>query len=542
MKIMWRSGYFFLIILLFLSSNMSSKGQNLVLTQVSIDTVYPQMLKLKWLFTPAADSVSIYKCESYCSYENNFSRVAKVIMEVEHLEWIDINADLTTSYTYSIGWNYSGKSAPLNNMVLKTASAAVGCSNSILLSWNPYIRYKEFSWDTGTNKVMDSMNYYVYYRLKGGETTFILLDSLLGICQTSKINYEAKYLLSDTVYEFVVQAFSINDPILYSFSNISVAPRTGIVNLDPVAIEISCISVIYEKNFIIDIITESFSDIFHKLYLLRDKPDKIPENKESLSFSIIDSTDYNPNNQYTFIDNKVDPKSGLYYYMVVADNKCKLNDTSNILTNIYLYGKRVEKYGDSIFFVQQGFPPLNPNDIYEVNRRVDGSESNITSLTLLNNRCYVDVEPFLEDGIVVKYVVKSDNNCYSNPLTIEHEPKMKIPNAFYPESRKIENQTFFPILSFPPENNYLFIIYNRWGQEIFRATKPPHYCFFDRSLEGAVNINMSCLQQNKDEQRSWDGTFQGKKCPPGIYAYKISYAFNEGSELYSTSGTFMLMR
>jgi len=507
-----------------------------------MDTVLPQVVKLKWLFTSAADSVSIYKCDNYCNNEDNYSRVAKVKMEATHLEWIDTDADIAVQNHYSIGWSNSGKSVPLNNMALKTSSFIDGCSNSIALSWNPYIIYSEFSWNDGSINIMDTMNYYVYYRLKDADATFLLLDSLTGICQTGKINYGAEYLLSDTVYEFVVQAFSPNDPSIFSFSNISTAPKTGIVSLAPVDVEITCISVIDEKNIQIDVVTELFPDIFHKLYLLRDKPDKIPKKKESLTFSIIDSTDYNPTNQYSFIDYNADPKSGLYYYMVVAENKCKQNDTSNILTNILLNGRRVEKYGDSLYFTQQGFPPIAPSELYDVFRIAYGKEYHITFLTHFSKKCYVDVEPFLEDGIEVKYVMKSKNNCYSNTLLIEHEPKIKFPNAFYPESRKLENQTFFPILSFPSEDNYLFVIYNRWGQEVFKTNKPPYYCFFDRTIDGKINVDRSCIQQNKEEWRSWDGTFQGKRCPPGVYAYKIFYSFNEGSGKYSASGTFMLMR
>jgi hypothetical protein len=70
----------------------------------------------------------------------------------------------------------------------------------------------------------------------------------------------------------------------------------------------------------------------------------------------------------------------------------------------------------------------------------------------------------------------------------------------------------------------LFIIYNRWGQELYRSTLPPVFGDY---------LNM---------QGRWDGAFQGKECPPEIYSYKISYNYKKGAKKYSNSGTFMLLR
>jgi hypothetical protein len=170
-------------------------------------------------------------------------------------------------------------------------------------------------------------------------------------------------------------------------------------------------------------------------------------------------------------------------------------------------------------------PYINTSEYYELFRVVSGQELFISNLFTLNNHSNcIDVENFMGDGAQIIYQMKSENDCYSNTFTIEHEPRIQFPNAFYPESVNIVNKTFYPIITFPSEDNSLFVIYNRWGQEIYRATLPPVYGQYD------------------NPQGRWDGAFQGQPCPPGVYAFKITYSYNEGSKKYSESGSVMLVR
>jgi hypothetical protein len=494
---------------------MYVQAQELVLKSVSIDTIYPQQIKLTWLFEDI-DSVSIYKCVNQCNDENYYSRFAKVNMDIVNLEWTDTIANPASLNYFSIGWTFSGKSAPLNNMVLSANVPIDGCLNSALLSWNPYIN------------MMDSLDYYKIFCRTKMDTTFVLLDSIKGehisgfyFAPAKKISYNAICLANNTTYEFVIQAVNKSNTE-FSFSNI-VIYKTGFEDDTPVPVEISCVSVIEDTYIQIDVTTGPFVNPFQKLYLLRDDSATSVLPKESLQFLIIDSMDYNPTNQYRFVDERVAPNPRLYYYRAIADNSCKLNDSSNIKTNIYLYGDRTERFLDSIQFVQIGFPEIDI-DSYELLRLVYNTEIHITDNLRRNTSYFIDVEPFIDDGAVIQYKIKSKQGCYSNSFTIAHEPIVDFPNAFYPQSKNLENQTFYPILRFPSEDNYLFIIYNRWGQEFYRSILPPVFGDY---------LNM---------QGRWDGTFQGKDCPPGVYAYKLSYTYNEGKKKYSDSGTFMLVR
>jgi len=494
---------------------MNAQQQELVLYEVSVDAIDSQQIKLKWLFEDI-DSVSIYKCVNQCNDENYYNRIAKVKMDADNLEWIDMVASPNTLNYYSIGWSYSGKSVPLNNMVLSANVSIDGCLNSALLSWNPYIN------------MPDSLDHYKVLYRTNADSAFIFLDSVNGehftgfyFSPTNKIRYNARFLENNIIYEFVIQAVNKTETE-YSFSNI-VKFETGFEDINPVPIEINCVSVIEDMQIQIEVSTDNFINPFKKLYLYRDESVKPLELKESLQFKIVDSLEYNSSNDYHFIDERVNPKSKLYYYMAVADNKCRINDSSNIKTNILLYGDRADKYLDSIQFTQAGFPEMD-NSLHELYRIVNQVDFFITGGLRRNTSYFIDVTPFIDDGDVVQYQIKSEQGCYSNSLIVAHEPIVDFPDAFYPQSKNNENKTFYPILRFPSEDNYLFIIYDRWGQELYRSVLPPVYGEY---------LNM---------QGRWDGTFQGKECPPGIYAFQLSYRYNESTKKYSKSGTFMLIR
>ncbi len=76
----------------------------------------------------------------------------------------------------------------------------------------------------------------------------------------------------------------------------------------------------------------------------------------------------------------------------------------------------------------------------------------------------------------------------------ECAPLVNIPNAFTPDGDGI-NDVFFVSLSAVPLNLQLSI-FNRWGELIFESSDP--------------------LAQ-------WDGTYQGRPAPQGVYAYQFTY-------------------
>ena len=72
-----------------------------------------------------------------------------------------------------------------------------------------------------------------------------------------------------------------------------------------------------------------------------------------------------------------------------------------------------------------------------------------------------------------------------------------IPNVFTPNGDGL-NETFYPVIS-KVVDSFNMIVYNRWGNKLYDS---------DSQLD------------------KWDGTYQGKFVPTGVYFYVIAYKFN----------------
>ena len=91
-----------------------------------------------------------------------------------------------------------------------------------------------------------------------------------------------------------------------------------------------------------------------------------------------------------------------------------------------------------------------------------------------------------------------------------------IPNAFTPNGDGL-NDVFGVIPRLDYINQYRISIFNRWGQMIFNTS---------------------------DLNQGWDGSYQGKPCPLGVYVYRIVYQdFGMGTQENKVmEGTVMLVR
>jgi gliding motility-associated-like protein len=116
----------------------------------------------------------------------------------------------------------------------------------------------------------------------------------------------------------------------------------------------------------------------------------------------------------------------------------------------------------------------------------------------------------------VTLVVDNQYNCpdsltRTDYITINERPVVFIPNVFSPNgdgaNDKLEvfsNSTKF----------YEFKIFNRWGEKVFESN----------------NVNVS-----------WDGTYKGKDCQPGVYSYYLTIVFEDNSTR-GMKGTVTLMK
>lgn len=88
-----------------------------------------------------------------------------------------------------------------------------------------------------------------------------------------------------------------------------------------------------------------------------------------------------------------------------------------------------------------------------------------------------------------------------------------VPNAFTPDGND-RNNNFKPIMTDIVPDNYEFLIFNRWGEVIFKTN----------DLEG-----------------EWDGNFQGENVRDGVYIWKVFVTDNVGLE-HELMGHVTLLR
>jgi gliding motility-associated-like protein len=111
--------------------------------------------------------------------------------------------------------------------------------------------------------------------------------------------------------------------------------------------------------------------------------------------------------------------------------------------------------------------------------------------------------------------VTIDGCSNSDTVSVKKDCYIDIPNSFTPNGDGI-NDYFFPrnLLSMGV-TDFKMIIYNRWGQEIFKTTNT--------------------------DGRGWDGKFNDTPQPFGVYVYVIDVSFKDGrSEHYQ--GNLTLLR
>ncbi len=214
----------------------------------------------------------------------------------------------------------------------------------------------------------------------------------------------------------------------------------------------------------------------------------------------------------SYVDNGTDPGK-VNYYRISALKCGQPMMTSDTISTIVLTAKL---NGESSELSWTEFSGQTVN--YDI-KRVQPDNTQIT--TGLTNRDYTDnVSTLIQQGY--------DNFCYqitgysANQTSISAQqctmatPLVYMPDAVDPTS-SVTNATtgrkrseFGPIINTPETNyGYHLVVFNRWNIKVFETSK-----------------NIGNVLKPKD---FWNGTYEGKIVPPGLYMYTISVHFNNGT-------------
>lgn len=370
------------------------------------------------------------------------------------------------------------------------------CLASIRLEWS---HYKGWT---------DSISQYkVYCRIDNSPDVF------LGSVSGSTRQFTHTDIVGNSTYCYYVRAFNSTGTKTSTSNLTCISPQTSsnpsILNADYATVD-SYNSV--KLSFTID--TES--EIKY-LKLLRSKNIDGPYeqiaklNRTSSKLSYIDY---------------VDIMKDVYFYKTVANNKCGVDiKESNIANNIVLNVKNLSdlKHELSWNSYEDWLGDVGLVNIY---RMIDDGPAILIEQQYGGNNIFIDDLSSIDiKGLAGKFcyyleAVEGDFNPYgiqgkskSNIACAEEPPKIFMPNAFTPNYDGI-NDVLFPNVLFASPVDYVFKIYNRWGEVVFSTNNP---------------------------SEGWNGnnTLNGKRCAVGTYVYYIYFSTAE-NKIIEQSGQVTL--
>lgn len=109
-------------------------------------------------------------------------------------------------------------------------------------------------------------------------------------------------------------------------------------------------------------------------------------------------------------------------------------------------------------------------------------------------------QPAEYDVVLYAYNEYGCVDTASMPFEVRDVLLYYVPNTFTPDGDQYNN-VFQPVIGAGiSPTNYEFLIFNRWGELIFRS---------------------------KDPSEGWDGTFKGNECQDGTYTWKLVFTANQ---------------
>ena len=121
-------------------------------------------------------------------------------------------------------------------------------------------------------------------------------------------------------------------------------------------------------------------------------------------------------------------------------------------------------------------------------------------------------------GMPVMLIATSPDGCVDTAfmfLIVNEETIFYVPNAFTPNGDEFNND-FKPVITSGYDiYHYSFLIFDRWGEQIF---------------------------ESKDPSQGWDGTCNGSIVQSGTYVWKVSLKVKNNDDRKSYEGHLTVLR
>lgn len=464
-----------------------------VTPQINYVTVNGGLAEINWQpsTSPEAFGYIVYKVvgASYVALDTVYGKL--------NTDYIDLNSTPgtdTMSYTLAtidscINTGLINEQ-PQHTVYLK--DSVVRCNQSIILNWTPYQR-----WQKGVEE-------YDLYASVNGSLPSLLKTYAINISTDTVSGFNDGDLVCLTlVAKEKNSAFiSTSNEICFTLNVVQPANDFYVRN----------VSVIAPGKIEVDWSVDPLADLLNI---------SVQRAVDSISFTTL-ATFAPPANLAginVYIDSTALTDQNSYYYRLIADDSCNIRDTSTVGQSVLLQGYA---FSDLTYYIQWNASFLQYATVlnYDLYRN-DGTGffflTTETPATLIYN------EGPLATTTTPCYYIDAINamsfpngtvdtvHSLSNVLCLNQPSQIYMPNAFAPKGK---NNIFAPILNVEGVKTFSFIVFDRWGEQIFSSENPTD---------------------------GWDGKYNGVYVQQGAYAYVVDVTDSKGKHIQA-KGTVMVVR
>ena len=394
----------------------------------------------------------------------------------------------TGSYSYAIaaidscGNKSPGTFEQPQNTILLQDIVYDPCQMVDTIRWN---EYRNFSPSLGGYRLYVSANLGPY--------------QLLATLSPGQTEYIHENLLGNSNYTYFIRAFSSDGSKTSSSCRKSVttfnSPKPSFMYIRYVTVE---------NNQYVRLLFNTDTIAF-----VYDYPVMRSENSSG-PFSQIGTVTPTGFSSLEYIDNTADFTHKSYYYQIAVIDSCKNESViANTVRTIFLSVTSTPDLANILSWNEYSEWSGGVSSYNVYRREGEGEPLQLIATPLPGTTTYTDNSFTVGSSAyrlsyLVEAVEGSGNlygfteHSFSNEAIATPETKITMPNAFIPKGA---NPVLKPVMIFTETDNFIFSIYNRWGQLVF---------------------------QTSDPTQGWDGTLNGSYVAQDVYVYHIRYQDSTG--------------
>ncbi|MCX6273527.1 MAG: gliding motility-associated C-terminal domain-containing protein [Bacteroidetes bacterium] len=470
---------------------------------------------------PRIDSVSVDSVTGFVHiswFPNGPQTAGYVIFYSDNGNWIYLDTIWGTNQTYFLDklspgngcdapksyviaavdscGNPSAMSIPdVHNTITLRIAGMDPCASKISLSWNPYPNMK------------DTLAGYKVFATENGGTSYLLgLVLPGGLGQPVPTTFVHENFTKDSYYCYYVQAFNTTNTITSTSCRVCIL---AVKPKQPQFIYLRYASVETNNKIKMEMFVDT-SAYVTEYRILRATEKAGP-------FELVGTLQPNGTPDMEFIDSEVNPLSQSYYYTINVVDSCGLEVLhSDTTRTILLAVGALEDFTNLLEWNDYEGWTWTMVRGYNIYRGIDGLSDPIPIVTVPFGTLHYsdDVSMYFNTQGKFRYYIEAlqaigipdfNDTSYSNRANDVQSSMIYIPNAFSPKGY---NSIFKPVSIFADKSDYLFQIYNRWGELVF---------------------------ETRDPNEGWNGTYKGDYVPVGVFIYHVRFRTSTGQKFEKRS-------